>query len=76
MAVPILAPESGMLWSRVGTEVEPGPFDGSGRPWASGLCGDTCWIDTSPGQSVLGHFGDFEGVVHFCSFRSFWECGE
>ena len=26
-------------------------------------------------SSVLGHFGNFEKIVHFCSFRSFWESG-
>ena len=53
------------------------PVDKSGsrRPRGSKLCRDTCYINTNPNQSVLGHFGNFEKIVHFCSFRSFWESG-
>ena len=42
ITVPILAPKSRILWSKVGTKMEPSPCDGSRRPRGSKLCRDTC----------------------------------
>ena len=42
ITVPILAPKSRILWSKVGTKMERSPCDGSRRPRGSKLCRDTC----------------------------------
>ena len=75
ITVPNLAPKSRILWSKVGTKMEPSPCDGSRRARAFKLCRDTCQIYTNPINRFWNILGSLRKTVHFCSFRSFWESG-